>query len=362
MADDLGHMVEINTHVYNTEGANTLGNWLSRRLAKLNFQRQVFPQVEVGNILYFSNHQGEQNDILVLGHLDTIYGYQDYVPFREERGRFYGSGIAESKGGLAIMLGALQALRFTRRLKRIRCGILLITDDTLGGRFSKKLVQDFAGRSNFVIGLKYGETSGGIVTSCSGGAEYHFELTNQKGVQTTDAPDVVKTICQKVITWQKLSSEEAGIMVKPAKLEAHTSYGLSPDYATGSLLVRFKEKEQGERLDSQIRQIARRGLGSKFQVRVRKRVYRPPLQENDNIRKFFNHVQQIAKRLEVKVTPVHRTTSSDICYVPNDKPALEGLGPIGGSSNSPNEFIVRDSLIDRAAVLAMVIRLSTEEL
>jgi D-alanine-D-alanine ligase len=127
MADDLRHMVEINTHVHNTEGVNILGNWLSRRLAKLGFGRQVFPQVEVGNILYFTNHQAEQNDILIMGHLDTVYGYQDYVPFREERGRFYGSGVAESKGGLAIMLAALQALRFTRRLKRVRCGILLIT-------------------------------------------------------------------------------------------------------------------------------------------------------------------------------------------------------------------------------------------
>jgi D-alanine-D-alanine ligase len=362
MADDLHHMVEINTHVYNTEGVNTLGNWLSRRLTKLGFQRQVFPQVEVGNVLYFSNHQAEQNDILLVGHLDTVYGYQDYVPFREEGGRFYGSGVAESKGGLAIMLGALQALRFTRRLKRVRCGILLVTDDTLGGRLSKRLVQDFAGRSNFIIGLKYGDANGGIVTSCSGGAEYLFELTNLKGTRVTDAPDLVKTICQKVIAWQKLSSAETGLVVKPSKLEARTSSGVAPDYATGSLLVRFKEQEQGETLDKQIRQIARRGLNSRFQIRVRRSVHRPPLQENDSIKKFFEHVQQIAKRLEVKVTPVHRSTSSDICYVPNGKPALEGLGPIGGDSNSPNEFVVRDSLIDRAAVLAMVVRLSTEKL
>ncbi|MDH4069171.1 MAG: ATP-grasp domain-containing protein, partial [Ignavibacteria bacterium] len=125
MADYVDAMVRINSYVYNTEGVNSLGNWIASRLTPMKFERQVFPHTEVGNTLYFRNHSGERNDILLLSHLDSFYSYQDSVPFREERGNFYGSGVAESKGGLATMLGALQALRYARRLRTIRCGILL---------------------------------------------------------------------------------------------------------------------------------------------------------------------------------------------------------------------------------------------
>jgi D-alanine-D-alanine ligase len=57
----------------------------------------------------------------------------------------------------------------------------------------------------------------------------------------------------------------------------------------------------------------------------------------------------------VHVEPIHRDTSSDICHVPENVPVLGGFGPLGGDPQSPNEFIVSDSLIDRAALLALVI-------
>lgn len=156
MEDTLRQMVEMNTHVHNTDGVNALGNWIAARLGQIGFKKQVYPQVEVGNSLYFTNHEGEENDILLWDHLDNRSGYLDYVPFHGERGRFLGSGVAENKGGLTIMLGALRALRFARRLKKVNCGILLTTDYSLGGSLSKKLVEDAAQKSKYVVGLKWG--------------------------------------------------------------------------------------------------------------------------------------------------------------------------------------------------------------
>lgn len=361
MQDNLRHVVEMDTYVYNSEGVNEFGNWLSGRLNQLGFKRQVHPQTEVGNALYFSNHDGEQNSILLLSHLDTSYTYRDYVPFREERGRFYGSGIAECKGGLTVMLAALQALRFTRRLRSARCGILLTTDDVLGGRFGRKLVTDHSVNSKYVVGLKHGEADGSVVTSCSGRADFSVELTNAKSENGAVAPDVITLLCQKLIAWEKLSSDEQGIRLKPTQLEARTLYGLAPDYATSSLFMQFRERHQGDSLEKQIRELGRKNLPAKCQLRIQKSVARPPFIETPQTQAFYAQVQSIAKRLEVKTAAAHRATSSDICYVPDSVPALEGFGPVGGGTRTPHEHILRDSLIDRAAVLAMVIRLAAEE-
>ncbi len=356
MTDNLERMTKINSYIHNTEGVNSLGNWISGRLKLLGFNRQSYPQTEVGNVLYFTNHDEEENHILLLGHLDTVYTYQDYVSFREERGRYYGSGVAESKGGITIMLAALQALRFARRLRKVRCGILLISDDTLGGRYSQKYVAEISQKSRYVVGLKYGGRSGGIVTSCGGRTDYTIEMSNIKDTDTAKAVNITIAISQKIIAWQKLSSVEKGIKINPTWLEARTLYGQAPDYAKVILDTHYKEKEQNEELDNEIRKIAKRDLNSQLQIRVKRGIYRPPHLETEITRQFFERVQQMANRLETKVAPIHRTASSAVCYVPESVPVLEGLGPAGGNSRSPNEYILRDSLIDRATLLALIIR------
>jgi D-alanine-D-alanine ligase len=361
MADNLERMIKINSFVHNVEGVDTLGDWISGRMTQLNFNRQVYPQTEVGNILYFTNHTDQQNDILLLGHLDTVYGYQDFVYFREDRGRFYGSGVAESKGGLAVMLGSLQALRFARRLKGVRCGVLLITDDVFGGRYSKKLVAEISQHSKYVVGLKYGGKAGGIVTSCGGRMEYTVELSNIKDTESAKPVDVISAISQKVVAWQKLSSVENSLEVKPVSLEARAGHGLTPDHATLLLDVRFKDQNQADELEKEIRKIARRGAGSKLHIRIKRGIFRPPLVETEQNRQFFERVQKTANLLETKTETIHRTASSAVCYVPEGIPVLEGLGPAGGNSRSPGEYIVEDSLIDRATLLALVIRESLKD-
>lgn len=362
MIDNLRKMADINTYVYNTEGVNILGNLVSARLKQLGFNRQVYPQTEVGNILYFTKHDEEQNDILLIGHLDSVYNYQDFIPYREERGRYFGSGVAESKGGLAVMLTALQSLRYARRLRNIKCGILLITDDTLGGRFSKKTVEELSRRSRYVVGLKYGGKAGGIVTSCSGRVNFDIEMSNMKDKDPKNTANVIMALSQKLSAWQKLSVPEENILVEPTALEARTLYGMAPDYATVALDVHFNGKEKGEELEKEIRNLARRKTGNKLHVRVKKGIYRPPLVESEKSKRFFERVRKIADRLETKIASIHRASSSAVCYVPKEIPVLEGLGPAGGNSRSPDEFIIRDSLIDRATLLALIIRESLKEI
>ena len=74
MEDNLRGMVELDTYGHNSEGVNQLGNWLATRLAPLGFTRRVYPQTEVGNVVYFSNHDRDRNDILLLSHLETAVG------------------------------------------------------------------------------------------------------------------------------------------------------------------------------------------------------------------------------------------------------------------------------------------------
>ena len=355
IVDYIEQMVSINSYVHNIEGVNSLGNWISNRFQQLGFQRQVYPQVEIGNILYFTNHIEEKNDILLLGHADSFYDYQNFTPLYEERGRIYGSSVAESKGGIAVILIALQALRYARVLKNIRCGVLLTTDSNLGGRFSKKLIAEIAQNAKYAVGTKYGDLNGGIVLSCSGSQQYQIEITNIKNHKTENIPNVMETISRKVIAWQKLSKHQKGISVSVNSMAAQMNQGRSSDHATVTLTARFVNKDQSDELEEEIRRIAEKGCNGGLQVQVRIGSRRLPIVATKANRKFFEKVQKVARKLEIHVEAIHRTSSTDICHAPDGVPALEGFGPIGNERRSPNEYVLRDSLIDRSALLALVI-------
>ena len=356
MVDSIEQMVSLNSYVHNIEGVNRLGDWISDRFQQLGFNREVYSQAEVGNVIYFHNHDGDRNDILLLGHLDTVYDYQDHIPFKEERGLLFGSGVAESKGGIAVVLGALQALKFARVLKSIRCGVLLTPDDSLGGRFSKKIISEIARKSGHAIGMKYGDVHGGIVTSCAGTQLYQVEVTNVKSNKNSQAPDVLEFVSRKIIAWGKFSQKSEGVHVVINSMAAATHPGRTSDHANVSLLVRFEDEVRGNEIETKIRRIAERGLARGLQVRIRAGERRCPVRDSGKNRRFFEKVRQLADKLEIRVESLYRDSSSDICHVPDNIPVLGGFGPVGGDPQSANEYIIRDSLIDRAALLALIIR------
>ncbi len=353
--DNTRQMVSIESHAHNVEGVNTLGNWISTRFRRLDFHRQVFPQTEAGHLLYFTNHIEVNRQILLLGHMDPAADFQTFVPFYEDRGRIYGTGVAESKGGIAVILAALQALRFGRVLRNIPCGVLLTSDDSLGGRFSKNIIAALAQNSRCVIGTKFGDLQGGLVTSCSGTVPFRIEISNLKnGIAATGA-DVIDWIAQSSLAWQRLSSLEDGIEVRITNLTARTNPGLSSDHAAVDLDVRFRHKDQLDDLDLRIRKIASKVPNGELQVRVRAGECRQPVLSSEANQAFFSRVKDLAEKLEIRVDPVHRSSSSDICHVPAPIPVLGGFGPLGGHTSTGQEYIVRDSLIDRAALLALTI-------
>lgn len=353
--ESLEKMVAINSFVHNIESVNIMGNLVSREFRELGFSCKVYPQVDVGDILYFTNHSGEENDILLLGHLDTAYDYQNFVPFYEEHGKIIGSGVAESKGGLVVIQAALRSLSFARALKNIRCGVLLTTDDTIGGPFSCRIIEEIAQKSKYAVGTKFCDQAGGIVTSCAGLEEYHIMITNFKSPGTGSTSDLISGVSQKVIALRKLNRPKEGTTVSISSLHAEKNPGRVSDHATIIITVRYTDKNRIARIDKQVRAIAEKGANSRMLAQIRIGMHRPPISATEASLEFFAKVQSLAKGLEVRVNQVHREASSDICHIPATVPVLGGFGPIGGNRLSPHEYIVRDSLIDRSALLALVI-------
>ncbi|HJJ23384.1 MAG TPA: M20/M25/M40 family metallo-hydrolase [Nitrosopumilus sp.] len=349
----LQEICAINTSVRNVENINRLGTILSKRLTHLGFSEHVHNQFDIGDIRYFANHEGATNDVLLISHLDTPYAARDHVQFREEKSKLFGSGIAESKGGIAVMLSTLQALRFSKKLRKIKCGILLTTDDSLGGQYAQPLIKSYSKNTKYVIGLKWGAIDGGIITSASGRDEFKINILNISDSSLPTISELIPIVCKKIIAIQKISKK--GNAIRIMSIEGHTSFGNSPDHATISLYTTFKNKTDANESERQIKSILKKQETMKLDIEISKSARRDPYIESTNTKKMYTLVEEMANRLEIKINSTHRGISSDISHVPPEIPSLEGLGPLGAEYRSPNEYILKDSLIDRSLLLALVI-------
>jgi len=351
--DLLREICKINTSIRNIENINRMGSIISKRLTHLGFSEYIHKQFDIGDVRYFTNHDGKTNDVLLISHLDTPYAARDFVQFREEKTKLLGSGIAESKGGISVMLSALQALRFSKKLKKIKCGILLTTDDSLGGQHAKPFIESYSKNTKYVIGLKWGALDGGIITSASGRDEFKINISNIAESTNPTISELIPTVCKKIISINKLSKKDN--VVRIMSIDGQTSYGNSPDHASISIYTTFKNKSDANDIELQIKSILKKQETMKLDIEISKGVRRVPYPESTNSKKLFVILQEMADRLEIKIKCNHRGMSSDISHVPQDIPSLEGLGPLGGEFRSPNEYILKNSLIDRSLLLALTI-------
>lgn len=353
--DNLRRMVDMRTPSQEVDRVNAFGDWLAGQMKQLGFKEETYPGVNVGLVRYFTNHDGESNDVLLLSHLDTA-SEEDYVAYREEGTRLYGTGAAESKGGIAVALAALRALRFARVLSRVKCGFLLTTDETVNGARSRPIVEEVAPKSKYTIGLKAGDLDGGVVTSRSGRATYRISTGYLRTKRSPTPAKVLTHFFDRLLAVQRMTSVKGGIRVGITRVEVDATFGRLPRTAEAAVTVRFEKRKGSDALERRVKAIAGEKAVPGMSLEVSGRVRRPPMEQSKANDAFFEHVSEIANRLNMPITATHRPSSSDICFAPASVGKIDGMGPLGSGERTHEEYVLRNSLIDRAALLAMVMR------
>jgi len=351
----LQKMVNMNSYVRNVEGVNELSNFIKKHLSVLGFAYQVIPQVEVGNILFYTNVNQEDYEILLLINLDDSTRISSHEYYHKGETKIFGSGVWEHKGGLVVMLAALQALRFTRSLKKLKIAILLTTDDALQGKFAKSIVNKKAQQAKFIIGLHGASLNGSLVTSRSGAAVYNCEMNLIKAQTAQDVAVASSAFLHMVSAWADLSEVENGLIVAPSKTLITSNIAFPFAHGTVNLSIRFNTNDQIHNFDEKIKRLIPRKYRDLIHFQVNGGIRRPPMPNTSRIDRMFNIIKRIADKLEISLEKEHRWNSADICFVDKNKFIIDGMGPAGTKPSKRSEYIVRKSILERSELLAMTL-------
>src|SRR5581483_2424333 len=103
-------------------------------------------EVEHGKHLHLTVRPNARVQLLLTGHMDTVYGIDH--DFQETRwiadGVLNGPGVADMKGGLAVMLAALKTVEQSATAKSIGYEVVIDSDEEVGSPSSAALLTEAA--------------------------------------------------------------------------------------------------------------------------------------------------------------------------------------------------------------------------
>ena len=138
----LGRFVRCESPSHNKAAVDRLGSMVASEWRRRGAKVRILRQTERGNHVRAEVWLGTgqpPGQILILGHLDTVYplGTLAKMPFRVRRGRAYGPGTFDMKGGLVLALAALDVLRAANVRPRKRIVFLWTSDEEIGSETSR---------------------------------------------------------------------------------------------------------------------------------------------------------------------------------------------------------------------------------
>jgi D-alanine-D-alanine ligase len=353
----LEKMVNINTHVRNIDGVNKCTEIIKNQLTPLGFTNQVFPQLEVGNLTYLSNTAESSLDYLILMPVDDSVKMAKHEKFQATEHRLYGTGIWENKSGAIACISAFQSLRFAKLLRKLKIGVFVITDSAIAGKFSKNLIAQKAMQAKNVLSLHGGNADGSIITSRSGSASYTFNL---KLIDSSCSENVALTssfFFKTISSIVDIGKNDSENVIAPYNTEFQSNIFKMNAFGFAQISVRFNTMSDYEKIDAKIRKIAtpvRKHLKTVL-IQLDGGLTRKPLPSNELNNQLFRTLSGLAREVDMRVIPEHRWSSADICNIPGNIPKIDGLGPAGGFDKQKSEFVLRNNLIDRALLLALLL-------
>jgi len=327
-----------------------------RRGAKVEVLRQKLRGDHVRAELWLGPGR-PSGQILILGHIDTVYplGTLAKMPLRVSRGCAWGPGTFDMKGGLAIALAAVDALKEVGLRPRKRLVFFWNSDEEIDSGTSRQFIEREAMRSDAVLVLEpaYG-AEGRLKTARKGvgtaeikvfGRAAHAGLNPEAGV------NAVHELALQTARLMKLNDPHRGITVQVTVTSGGTVSNVVPDFANAQVDLRISRQADAARLERKLRGL--RPILKGTRIEVTGRINRPPLERTPGVVDLFRRAQGLAAEMGLTLDECFAGGGSDGNFTAAlGIPTLDGLGVVGDGAHSPSEHVVIHSLPDRAALLA----------
>lgn len=309
-----------------------------------------------------SESSGKSTHVLMVGHLDTVFpkGTAADWPFRRDGERATGPGIADAKGGAAVIWLALAAaLEATDGLPGLDLRILINTDEEAGSVESRSIIERQAPTTDLALIYEPGRPDGSIVRQRRGARRYRIKVKGKSahtGVEPWKGVNAIEEAAHKVIGLQALNDPDNFLSVTVAVMHGGTRVNVVPDAATLDVDTRLPDTATAKRVHAEVEkiisQVRLEGASSTYEIISD----RPPMTPQPSVPAIIGQFRAAAEALGFPLEDTATGGGSDGCFLsPLGVPTIDALGPVGGGYHTTDEFLLASTLVERAAISALVL-------
>ena len=306
---------------------------------------------------------GSGRAVLITGHLDTVHdphgAFQTLS--RGADGRAVGPGAIDMKGGLVILVHALEVLAEAGIAPAWT--VLLNSDEETGSLHSQRVIRAearaCAARGGFGLAMEPSLPDGSLVLERLGSATFRIECEGRAahaGRDFAQGVSAVNALAAKILDAAQLVDLDAGTVVNIGPLEGAKATNIVADRARAWGNARFRDAAREEVVKRGLLGLATAADAPLPRTRIEYESNRPAKPETPAVRALAEEVRAIGEVLGERVGFGKSGGVSDGNLMQAEGlPTLDTMGPRGGNLHRTDEYIDLDSLVPRAATLAIVL-------
>ena len=317
--------------------------------------------IEHGSHLHLMVRPDAPVRLLLTGHMDTVFPSDHALQSCRwiDRDLLNGPGVADMKGGLAVMLAALQAFETSADAQKIGYDIVINSDEEVGSPSSAGLLRRAAAGKLAALTYEPCLPDGTLAGARAGSGNFSFIVTGRSahaGRNPEDGRNALLAAADLALRLKGASG--TGFTCNPARIDGGAPNNVVPDHAI--LRANFRprspqdERNARDSLEQLAQQVARE---HDVTIHIHGGFGRPPKPMDARASALFSLVQECGAELGLSLS--WRDTGG-VCDGNNiaacGVPVVDTMGVRGGNIHSDAEYLIVSSLSERAQLSALTLQ------
>lgn len=316
----------------------------------------------VGALLFFRKRPHLKRRVLLSGHMDTVFGQHHYDTklITSTKGRLKGPGVSDMKGGLIVILHALLAFEETPFAETLGWDIVISADEELGSPASRVFIESI--RSRYQAALVYEPAvtpEGGFAKNRKGSGKFTLVATGKTahaGRAFKKGRNAIPYLAEALLAINALNNNNRNITFNIGEIAGGEALNIVPDTAVAKIDVRVSLPEDEawvtDAFNTILKQLKREG----YHLKLHGKFGRPVKRVNPESEALFKRLQHVGTMQGLNFDWQDTGGCSDGNNLTHPGVAvLDTLGVRGGAIHSSDEFIIIDSLVERASLSAILL-------
>jgi glutamate carboxypeptidase len=296
---------------------------------------------------------------LLLGHTDTVWpqGTLHDMPLVVEDVIVRGPGVYDMKGGLTQMIFALRAVRGLNLPLSLAPAVLVNSDEEIGSMESLPAIRREAQRARraFVLEPSLGQ-EGKLKTARKGVGNFEIVAHGRAahaGLDPEKGKSAVLALAYLIPELHALNDRQRGVTVNVGIIEGGLSANVVPPRCRAVIDVRAPSQQDAEQVARTIHNL--RAADPAIHLEISGGFGRPPLERTEANQALWRQAQLLGGELGLALGQGMAGGGSDGNYASQYTATLDGLGAVGDGAHATHEYIYIDKMVERAALLALLL-------